>query len=125
MIWMKTPYKVLLTNLPREPTILNNSSFLTEECLDYVRKSPVLICSSCLVVFQHIPSFQVHIQTCCSPPRTEIQPKLDHTAMDLLARSLWKQVFLKQFHSLPANRVFRKFQIVLFFSRICIYLTTM
>ena len=30
--------------------------------------------------------------------------------MDLLARSLWKQVFLKKFHSLPANRAFRKLQ---------------
>ena len=104
--------EVTLQSISHQFVVQSCSSFLyffslfDEECIDYSRSCPVLICNMCLGVFHHIPSFQVHIQTCCGPPSTKFQSKLDHAAMDLLARTIWKQVFLKAFRSIPANRVF-------------------
>ncbi|XP_057365866.2 uncharacterized protein LOC130686732 isoform X3 [Daphnia carinata] len=75
-----------------------------KSCLDYARSSPLLICNYCLELFHHIPPFQLHIQTCCAPPRVELKQKMDQAAMDQLARSLWKEVFLKQLKNQPISQ---------------------
>ena len=75
--------EVTLQSISHQFVVQSCSSFLyffslfDEECIDYSRSCPVLICNMCLGVFHHIPSFQVHIQTCCSPPSTKFQSKLD------------------------------------------------
>ncbi|KAI9560155.1 hypothetical protein GHT06_014166 [Daphnia sinensis] len=74
------------------------------DCLDYARSCPLLICNYCLELFQHIPPFQLHIQTCCAPPRVELKQKMDQAAMDQLARSLWKEVFLRQLKNQPISQ---------------------
>lgn len=48
----------------------------------------------------------MHIETCCDPPRLELKQKMDQCAMDLLARSLWKEVFLKILRTLPSSQRF-------------------
>uniref|UniRef100_A0A0P6CYP8 Testis-specific chromodomain protein Y 2 n=1 Tax=Daphnia magna TaxID=35525 RepID=A0A0P6CYP8_9CRUS len=75
-----------------------------KSCLDYARSCPLLICNYCLELFQHIPPFQLHIQTCCAPPRVELKQKMDQAAMDQLARSLWKEVFLRQLKNQPISQ---------------------
>ncbi|XP_046464289.1 uncharacterized protein LOC124210044 [Daphnia pulex] len=75
-----------------------------KHCLDHLRKSPLLICSFCHELFEDISPFQVHIQTCCSPPGLELKQKMDQAAMDQLARSLWKSVFLKELQNTPIGQ---------------------
>jgi hypothetical protein len=83
--------------------------FFNLDCLDHLRSAPLLICNFCHEIFEHLSPFQVHIQTCCSPPPIELKPKMDQAAMDQLARSLWKAVFLRELKNMPIGQNFSKF----------------
>ena len=91
-------------------------SFFFPDCLDHLLAAPLLICNFCHEIFQYLSPFQVHMQTCCNQPR-ELQQKMDQFAMDQLARSLWKSVFLKELKSMPISHSISKFYLTYNFFR--------
>ncbi len=78
-----------------------------------MRRSPILICSTCLDVFQDIAPFQLHFTVCNVAPRVQFRQKMDQQAIGRLATDLWKDAFIKKLKDLPNSERLSEF-IILF-----------
>lgn len=66
-----------------------------------VGKCHFMTCSYCTESFFDIPLFQKHVEANNCEPYDEESQEAGQEAMNLMARSLWKSVFMKKWKSMP------------------------
>jgi hypothetical protein len=80
--------------------------FLIAECLDTVKKGPLMVCTSCLRIFSTVGPYIDHYPQCTKPPSSKIEKQLDRATVSELALLLWRNAFVAQIAKLPSGDKF-------------------